>query len=686
MLKKRVPVLVLFTLFVFVLPALLAAQTPYPQSTTSQKVLSNVAANSTAVPPVNQIIVKFQDTAVTNQAAPLDTDAIMSRLTEVAGVSLTYARPMSGDAHVLQLAEAVPPLEAAAIAARLAALPDVEYAEPDLIKQIVGNHTSQPQSPSLTPNDPRFSDQWHYGYTANTAEGINVVAAWDVTTGISSTIVAVIDTGILAHADLAGRTVPGYDFISDPAIANDGGGRDNDPSDPGDWTVANECFTGSSPRDSSWHGTHVAGTIGAATNNGTGVAGINWNAKILPIRVLGTCGGSTSDIVDAIRWAAGLTVSGAPANVNPADVINMSLGGSGICSTSEQNAINDAVAAGTTVVVAAGNSNANAANFSPASCSNVITVAATDRTGDRAFYSNFGSVVEVSAPGGETTTTANGVLSTLDSGTTVPANDNAYTYYQGTSMAAPHVAGVASLIIGENPGISPAQVLSTLQLTARSFPSGSGCTTSNCGSGIVDAYRALTTSFEQVYLPVIVRGNNTTGGSFVNADFENGSTGWTEFSQQGVLPLIVDAATLPSGVTPHSGSKAVWLGGLIDEINYIEQTVTVPTGSPYLAYWHWIASEDACGYDFGGVVINGSAVANVYDLCSSANTGGWQHHVVNLSAYVGQTVAIQIRAETDSSLNSNLFVDDVSFQSSPTTTGTAVPPLLTPNNAAAPKP
>ncbi len=684
MLNKRIPILAMLALFVLILPPLLVAQTSFPQPTINQKILSKTATKNTAVPPVIQIIIKFKAAAAANQAVPFNASAALARLSEAAGVTLTYARPMSGEAHVLRLPEAVPASEAAIIAAKLAALPDVAYAEPDLIKQIVGEHSSQPQSPNLTPNDSRFGEQWHYGYTANTAEGINVVAAWDITTGISSTVVAVIDTGILAHTELAGRTVPGYDFITDSAIANDGGGRDNDPSDPGDWNVAGECGTGSSPRDSSWHGTHVAGTIGAATNNGAGVAGVNWNAKILPVRVLGKCGGNTSDIVDAIRWAAGLPVSGVPANANPADVINMSLGGQGSCSPAEQNAINDAVAAGATVVVAAGNSNANAANYSPASCNNVITVAATDRTGDRAWYSNFGSVVEVSAPGGETDTEVNGVLSTLDSGTTIPNNDNTYAYYQGTSMAAPHVAGVASLLIGENPGISPAQVLATLQLTARPFPSGSGCTTSNCGSGIVDAYQALNISFTQVYLPVILQGNGSTGNPFINPDFESGSTGWTEFSQRGVLPLIGE--TFPSGVTPHSGSKAVWLGGLDNEINYVEQTVTVPVSAPYLAYWRWIASSDACGFDIGGVVINGATVVDVYDLCSSANTGGWQHYVVNLNAYAGQTVALQIRAETDSTVNSNLFIDDVSFQSNPTATDTAVPPLFTPNDAAAPKP
>jgi serine protease len=305
--------------------------------------------------------------------------------------------------------------------------------------------------------------------------------------------------------------VPGYDFISDSFMGNDGTGRDSNPADPGDWVAANECYPGNAASDSSWHGTHVAGTIGAVSNNNLGVTGVNWNAKILPVRVLGKCGGTTSDIVDAMRWSAGLSVAGVPDNANPADVLNLSLGGSGTCDITQQNAIDAIVAAGTTVVIAAGNENLNASGFNPGNCNNIITVAATNKTGSRAYYSNYGSVIEVSAPGGAQSfaNDPNGILSTLDSGTTAPVNDNAYVYYQGTSMATPNVAGVASLIKGMRPGYTPAQVLALLQSTARSFPAGSTCNTSICGSGIVDAYQALqtldVTLTEFVYLPMITK-------------------------------------------------------------------------------------------------------------------------------------------------------------------------------------
>lgn len=615
--------------------------------------------------PVRQMIVQFADETTGTKMAQAVLDGRIQALSVATGTDLQYVRAMSGDAHVLKLPAALPVAEAEALAAAMSQQPGIAYAEPDYMRQAIGDAPIRVAAPLLVPNDPQYANQWHYKYVAGSSEGLNLPPAWDITTGSSSTVVAVVDTGILNHTDLAGRTVAGYDFIADTFVANDGNGRDNNPADPGDWIVANECGFVHSAQDSSWHGTHVAGTIGAASNNGVGVAGVNWNAKILPVRVLGKCGGYTSDIVDGMRWAAGLSVSGVPANANPADVINMSLGGSGACSTTEQNAVNAIVAAGTAVVVAAGNDNADASGYSPASCAGVITVASNDRQGNRAFYSNYGSTVEVTAPGGETTIAANGVLSTLDGGTTTPANDNSYAYYQGTSMAAPHVAGLAALVLGQNPGMTPAQLLVHLQVTARPFPSGSSCNTSQCGAGIVDAFNALNTAplALSVYLPIVMDTYPLPVSSLANPGFESGPTGWTEFSTHG-WDLIVSSSNLPTGVTPHGGSWAVWLGGDYSDISYVQQSVTVPTATPYLAYWNWIASEDDCGWDYGLVVVNGSQVVNQYNLCQSTNTGGWVKRVVNLSAYAGQTVSIQIRAETDGSLNSNLFIDDVSFQAS----------------------
>ena len=436
--------------------------------------------------PTNQIIIRYKETVRTSGMVAPANDNQMQRLSDQAGIQLNYFREMSGEAHVLQLPERLPVDQVWEIARKLMLLPEVEYAEPDAI-----------MLPTLTPNDPQYGQQWHYFSPSAGNYGINAPGAWDLTTGSASIVVAVIDTGITNHADLSGRTVPGYDFITTISMANDGNGRDSDPSDPGDWVTANECYSGSPASNSSWHGTHTAGTIGAASNNSLGVAGINWQSKILPVRVLGKCGGTLSDIADGMRWSAGLTVSGVPNNANPAKVLNLSLGGSGACGTTYQDAINAITAAGSSVVVSAGNSNADAVNFRPANCSGVITVAATDRDGNRAYYSNYGSVVEISAPGGETNvSSANGVLSTLNTGTQGPVADT-YTFYQGTSMSAPHVAGVASLLYSHTPSLTPTEIRLILQSTVTTFPAGSTCNTSNCGTGILNARNAvasLTTS------------------------------------------------------------------------------------------------------------------------------------------------------------------------------------------------
>ena len=424
----------------------------------------SVSNGSNPEKSTDRIIIRYRKTP-TEFFVPAQDDH-MQRLSQEAGINLNYFREMSGDAHVLRLPEKLPIEQVLQIAKKLANLPEVEYAEPDRIMR----HT-------LVPNDPLYGQQWHYYESVG---GINAPAAWDMTTGSSAIVIAILDTGITDHPDLIARSAPGlgYDFVSDTSMSNDGDGRDSNPRDPGDW-----CGSWSS----SWHGTHVAGTIGAASNNGIGVAGVNWNSRLLHVRVLGCNGGYNSDIIDGLRWAAGLTVPGVPNNSHPARVLNLSLGGGYPCTPAWQSAINEVTSQGAVVVVSAGNENSNAANFTPAGCSGVITVAATDRNGSRASYSNYGSAVEISAPGGDG---PDGVLSTLNDGTTAPGNP-IYAAYQGTSMAAPHVSGVVSLMLSRNPSLTPHNVLTILQSTARPFPSGSNCNTSLCGSGIVDAAAAV---------------------------------------------------------------------------------------------------------------------------------------------------------------------------------------------------
>ena len=431
-----------------------------------------------AIGQTDRLIVKYKDAKPATKGriqVPVMTQlrqAILARAGQQFGLRMRALHATAAGASVVHLGKRMSNAEVAALARDLAARdPEVEYAEPDLM-----------MVPMFTPNDPRYAEQWHYFEATG---GMRANTAWDSATG-TGVNVAVIDTGYRPHADMSGQFLPGYDFISTDSIAGDGGGRDADASDPGDSTTAGQCGAGWAGSSSSWHGTHVAGTIAARTNNGAGVAGVAYNAKIVPVRVLGKCGGYTSDIADAIIWASGGTVSGVPANANPARVINMSLGGGGACGTTTQNAINSARSRGTAVVVAAGNSNTDAGSANPANCAGVITVAATNRSGGRAYYSNYGSVVDVAAPGGDARTTGGGVLSTLNAGATVPGADS-YAFYQGTSMAAPHVAGVAALMLSKTPLLTVDQIESTLKSTARAFPA--AC--SGCGTGIVDAARAV---------------------------------------------------------------------------------------------------------------------------------------------------------------------------------------------------
>ncbi|MEN3275767.1 MAG: serine protease [Massilia sp.] len=437
--------------------------------------LSAQAASPTPILDTDRLIVKYKESGSAvfkGQGTPAITaarQAVADRAGQQFGMRLQALRRTATGAHVLRVDRKISVKEAEALAAELMARDaSVEYAEPDRIMRKMA-----------TPTDPMYTQQWHYYETTG---GLRLPAAWDSSTG-TGIRVAVIDTGYRPHADMSGQNLAGYDFISDAAIANDGGGRDSDASDPGDWTAANECAAGEPASSSSWHGTHVAGTIAAATNNGTGVAGVAYGAKIVPVRVLGKCGGYTSDIADAIVWASGGAVSGVPNIAARAHVINMSLGGGGACGTTTQNAINSARSRGTVVIVAAGNANTNASNSNPANCAGVVTVAATNRNGARAPYSNYGAVVDVAAPGGD----ANGyIISTLNAGTSAPAADN-YAGYQGTSMATPHVAGVAALMLARNSALTPDQIESKLKSTARPFPG----TCTSCGSGIVDAAAAV---------------------------------------------------------------------------------------------------------------------------------------------------------------------------------------------------
>ncbi|GAB2195870.1 S8 family peptidase [Sessilibacter sp. MAH4] len=605
----------------------------------------------------NRIIVKYKDSSELASAETMSTVQV-NRMGRATGTTFEHMRRLSTGGQLLKMDGFKSQKEIDSIISEIMTDPNVEYAEPDLLMH-----------PLATPNDPRYNEQWHYFESTG---GLNLPAAWDVTTGTGA-VVGVIDTGYRPHADLAPNILPGYDMISDATTAQDGNGRDSDARDQGDWEPAGACGAGSPASNSSWHGTHVAGTVAAVGNNGVGVSGVAYTAKVVPIRVLGRCGGFTSDIADGIIWGAGGTVSGLPANANPANVLNMSLGGSGACSATTQAAINTARSLGTTVVVAAGNSNVNVSNANPANCNGVIAVAATNRNGSKAFYSNFGNLVDVAAPGGETTTTSNGVLSTLNTGTTTPGSDT-YAFYQGTSMATPHVAGAAALLYAVDPGITPDEVESILKATARPFPG----TCSGCGVGIVNAAAAVAMASGGG------SGGGTGGSTLTNGVAVTGLSGATGTEIRYTLEV-------PAGATGLSFNIA---GGTGDADLYV-RFGSAPTTSTFDCRPFLNGNNETCNITnvqagtyhvlvrafstFSGVSLTGSFTAPAGGSASisqsnlSGSTNTWRHYTIQVPAGTSSLNASMFGGTGDADLY-------VRFGSQPTTSTFNCRPFLNGNN------
>lgn len=466
-----------------------------------------------APPYSGNFIVRWRDgstkDASSGGAASAQVDRMLS-VQQSTGVALSVKRQMGGKLQLLSVAgsHAADP---EATAAKLRQDPRIAEVVPDRWLHL---HDT-------VPNDPDFAfNQTYLGTPGQVAGGVNLPPAWDRTHGSSSLVIAVVDTGDLPHPDLAARLVPGYDFITDPIISNDGDGRDADATDAGDgvpagFTCPGESTPTTTATTNSWHGTSVAGTLGALTNNGQNIAGVDWNARIQPVRVSGRCGALLSDTVDGMRWAGGLSVPNVPANPTPARVVNVSLGG-GTCSGIEQQAVNDLAANGVVVVAAAGNS--AGAVEAPADCSGVVAVTAHANDGENASYANVGPQVALSAPGGgcgnskvvqgsngATCSVAQSFIRALSNdGTTSLGNYNVIDA-QGTSFAAPLVSGVVALMLATNPALTPAQVLATLKSTARAHPAGTFCTTTSgagrCGAGLLDANAAIIAAAQVVQPP-----------------------------------------------------------------------------------------------------------------------------------------------------------------------------------------
>jgi serine protease len=497
----------------------------------------------------------------------------LAALAQRVGLSVAKSRQLTSSMHVIHLQKTLYGADVDAALAALRADPAVKFAEVD--------RRRYPHA--TTPNDPMFgpsanaTGQW-FMLTPSTltpvsdAAATDAVSAWDITKGSKGTVIADVDTGVLFdHPDLLraglagvqGRLLPGYDFVSGDVnpnspfnslgtflIANDGDGWDPDPSDPGDWISAadekNVLFpaatcggTNRAPTDSSWHGTRVMGILGALTDNSVGLAGMTWNPYLLPVRALGKCGGYDSDISTAMQWAAGLPITGVPDNPYPADIINLSLGGSGTCAQSVYPAIVDQlIGMGVLIVASAGNENGPV--DVPANCSGVLGVAGLRNVGTKVGYSSLGPEVGIAAPAGNCVNTSGACLKSIDTttnaGLTSPAA-NAYTDQSkpnlGTSFSAPIVSGIAALMLAVNDNLTPVQLIARLKSSATAFPQPAGvpacpavdsngngieCVCPNngsqCGAGMVNALAAVKAA-QRPIAAVSVPANGGVGNSVV---------------------------------------------------------------------------------------------------------------------------------------------------------------------------
>ncbi|MDP9083268.1 MAG: S8 family serine peptidase, partial [Pseudomonadota bacterium] len=527
-------------------------------------------------------------------------------------VSLAKSRQITSSTHVLYLQRTLYGADVDSVLEQLRADASVEFAEID-----------QRRYAQAVPNDPLFiptagaTGQWYMQTPSSAtptsdAAATDAVSAWTITTGSSGTVIADVDTGVrfdhpdLLRAGFGGRLLPGYDFVgqdysrtSGAALgtflaANDGDGWDPDPSDPGDWISSGDLMNAffppsecgnpnanNGPSDSSWHGTRVMGLLGALTDNGVGIAGMTWRPYLLPVRALGKCGGYDSDIIAGMQWAAGLTVAGVPDNPYPADIINLSLGGSGACPSSYQTVINTLTNMGVLVVASAGN--ASGAVTAPGNCSGVLAVAGLRNVGTKVGYSSMGPQVGIAAPAGNCVNSSGACLRSIDTtsntGLTVPASETYTTQTNvnlGTSFSAPIVAGVIALMRSVNANLTPLQLIARIEASATPFPANTAnlpvcpavepstgtnpgacsCVPGQCGAGMVNALHAVQAAqrpIAAVTLPVsTAAGSNATfdaSASSASCGRTLSSYAWTASSG-----ITFDTATNAARVTITPGS------------------------------------------------------------------------------------------------------------------------------------
>lgn len=523
-----------------------------------------------AVP--GQFIVKFKPGVAAAQRAAIVAEAGAKVVDRVAAL----------DVEVLEfpaLSAKSDPKAAESVVRALKMNPNVEYVEPNYIY-----HTAD-----WVPNDPAIPLQWAW-------EVIEAYKAWEVTRGDPDTVIAIIDTGVQRnHPDLNGKIVAGYDFVD----------RDT------------------SPDDGNGHGTHVAGTAAAETNNGTGGAGMCPECSIMPVRVLNNSGtGTLADVANGIIWAAD----------NGAHVINLSLGGA-MGSATLQNAVNYAWNRGVFLACAAGNENTSAPSY-PAYYSRCFAVGATTQNDTKAPFSNYGQWVEVGAPGVNIYSTWIG---------------SSYNTISGTSMATPHVAGLAGLLASMN--LTNQEIWDRIVATADPIP-GTG---TYWAAGRINAYRAVMNETSPGPDP---EPGDPGENKVQNGGFENGTAPWVQ-SSSGGYQLI-------STYLPRTGNYSAWLGGYNYGTDAISQTVTIPQNGKLTFWWYMSTSEgSSTAYDYLRVRLysqNGSLLATLVTRSNRDARNQWVQENVNLASWAGQTVRLEFSATNDWLLPTSFFIDDVELK------------------------
>jgi serine protease len=638
---------------------------------------------------VHQIIVKLRAAAAVTpgsvQAQAVSVQDRVANLAARSGLTMRDSRQIFDLMHVMQVEPASAGDSVTATLARLRADPDVEYAVPDERRYI-----------HAVPNDTLYvtgGGQWYEQGDAATPAAVNAQGAWDFTTGDPNLVIADLDTGVrFDHPDLlaaanSGRLLPGYDFISDPGIANDGDGRDADASDPGDWInstdTATTQFKSCKVDISSWHGTRTAGILGALTNNLRGVAGMTWQGKILPVRVLGKCGGYDSDIIAGMMWAAGMPVAGVPANSTPAKIINMSLGATGACPQSYADVITQLTVMGVLVVVSAGNEGGPV--DAPANCAGAAAIAGIRHAGTKVGFSSLGPEVTVSAPAGNCVNTMGtcvySLQTTTNSGTAGSvASDDAYTGNQittndvpkgpnlGTSFSAPIVSGIAGLMVAANSNLNTCQLISRLKEGSKPFPQASlGATTEppvchvptgsadlqtfecictldgkTCGAGMANALGAVKAALRPVAavrLPTSVIAGQSVSLDAQSSAAANGHTistyQWTNVGKQALT--IQNATSAAATVTAPSCGYATVQIAVTDEVGRVDTANVVLSPTAAVSAAPASATEKSC------TVTTPKVVLAVCPISSSVQAGnGSQTFIATVANATDDSVTWQV--------------------------------------------